>query len=149
MSKYIKLDTQQVQPIGAIRGIFPRTSIPDGADLSHLGYAPLTLTEPPGAPEWHTIEPGEPEQVEGAWRTTWTVREMTAQEKSDSATQQIKQIEAESGIVRILREATILQLEGWATGQGYPLAAFRAANKGYRLLKETDEHIAALRAYIL
>lgn len=146
---YLHTPTLTPTTLGTIRQQHPQVSIPDGADLSDLGYAPLTLTEPPVAPEWHVVEPGEPEQVEGAWRTTWAVREMTAQEKSDSAAQQIKQIEAESGIVRILREATIMQLENWATAQGYPLPAFRAANKGYRLLKETDEFIETLRAFIL
>ena len=105
--------------------------------------------EPPAAPDWHLCEAGEPEQVGGAWRTTWVVREMTAPEKSASAAARIKQIEDETGIVRILREATILQLENWATAQNYPLEAFRAANKGYRLLKETDEFIVTLRAFIL
>lgn len=146
---YLHTHTLAPTTLGTIRQQHPQVSIPDGADLSDLGYAPLTPTEQPVAPEWHVVEPGEPEQVEGAWCTTWVVREMTAQEKSDSAAQQIRQIEAESGIVRILREATILQLEGWAAAQGYPLAAFRAANKGYRLLKETDELIATLREYIL
>ena len=146
---YLHTPTLTPATLGNIRQQHPQVSIPEGADLSDLGYAPLTLTEPPTPPEWHTVEPGEPEQVQGTWRTTWAVREMTAQEKSDHAAQQIKQIEAESGIVRILREATILQLESWAAAQGYPMAAFRAANKGYRLLKETDEHIAALREYIL
>lgn len=146
---YLKLDTLIRATISQIRAAHPQVSIPDGADLTELGYAPLEDTEPPVAPEWHLCEAGEPEQVEGTWRTTWVVREMTAQEKSDSATARIKQIEDETGVVRILREATILQLENWATAQGYPLPAFRAANKGYRLLKETDEFIATLRAFIL
>ncbi len=146
---YLNLDTMARASLAQIRAAHPQVSIPEGADLTELGYAPLEDTEPPVAPEWHLCEAGEPEQVEGAWRTTWVVREMTAPEKSVSAAARIKQIEDETGIVRILREATILQLESWATAQNHPLEGFRAANKGYRLLKETDEFIETLRAYIL
>lgn len=146
---YLKLDTQTRATLSQIRAAHPQVSIPEGADLTELGYAPLEDTEPPVAPDWHLCEAGTPEQVEGSWRTTWVVREMTAPEKSANAAARIKQIEDETGIVRILREATILQLESWGTAQGYPLEAFRAANKGYRLLKETDEFIATLRAFIL
>lgn len=146
---YLKLDTHTRTTIAQIRAQHPQVSIPEGADLTELGYAPLEDTEPPAAPDGHVVEPSEPEEVEGVWRTTWIVREMTAAEKSASAAARIKQIEDETGIVRILREATILQLESWATAQGYPLEAFRAANKGYRLLKETDEFITTLRTFIL
>lgn len=145
---YLKLDTLTPTPLWQIREAYPHVSIPDGADLSDLGYVPLQDTEPPTAPEWHLVEAAPPEQIEGAWCTAWLVREMTTPEKSVHAAARIRQIEEETGVVRILRDATILQLETWATAQGYPLPAFRAANKGYRLLKETDEFIISLRAYI-
>lgn len=146
---YLKLDTQTRAHLWEIRAAHPQVSIPDGADLTDLGYAPLLDTDPPPTPDWHLVEPGAPVQIAGGWHTTWTVREMTTAEKSEAAAERIKQIEDETGIVRILREATILQLESWATSQGYPLPAFRAANKGYRLLKETDEFITTLRAFIV
>lgn len=69
---------------------------------------------------------------------------LTPQDAQDK----ISQMERDSLIPRIVREATIYQLEAWATAQGYPLDQFRLANKGYRLLKEADEAIAELRKLI-
>jgi len=62
--------------------------------------------------------------------------------------QKIDDMEREKMLPRIVREMTIAQLEAWAMAQGYPLPAFRAANKGYRALKEFDEEIAALRSQL-
>ena len=68
---YLHTPTLTPATIGNIRQQHPQVSVPEGADLSDLGYAPLTLTEPPTPPEWHTVEPGEPEQEQG--NTTVTV----------------------------------------------------------------------------
>ena len=147
--RYVHIATLAVATLDEIRRAHPQVSIPEeGADLSELGYAPLIETDPPPAAEWHVVEPAPPVD-DGGWRAAWNVREMTAAEKSEDAATRIEAMEQDALIPRIVREATIFQLEAYAASKGYPLAAFRAANKGYRLLKEADELITNLRGYIL
>ena len=146
--QYIHPATLAIYSLSELRSVHPQVSMPEGADLSDLGYAVLLETEPPATQEWQIAEPGAPVDDNG-WRTTWLVREMTPAEKSERAALLIDQIERDSLIPRIVREATIYQLEAYAASKGYPLPAFRAANKGYRLLKEADEYITTLRGYIL
>lgn len=145
--RYVHTEDTSVRSLDDIRAENPLMSIPDGADLSEIGYQPLSETPSPPAPEWHMVEPGAPAS-NGGWHTTWVIREMTPEEKSSRAESLIGKIERDSLIPRIVREATIFQLEAWATSQGYPLDQFRLVNKGYRLLKEADEAIAELRKLI-
>lgn len=147
--KYLHIATYVVEELAAIRAAYPNMSIPDGADLAELGFGMWVDTPPPTPPEWSVAEPGAPQALEQGWCATWVIREMTAAERSAQASQKIEQIERDSQMPRIVREMTLMQLEAWATSQGYPLPAFRLANKGYRLLKEADELIEALRGNIL
>jgi hypothetical protein len=71
---YLHLDTLTQATLHEIRAAHPQVSIPDGADLAHLGYAPLTLTDQPEVEDWHIAEPGAPEQGADGWHTTWVVR---------------------------------------------------------------------------
>lgn len=50
-------------------------SIPDGADLSDIGYWPIEATTPPTPGPNEIIVPGEPEEYEPArWRETWVTQ---------------------------------------------------------------------------
>lgn len=146
---YIQTNTLQIFSLAEVRAAYPNMSIPDGADLSEFGLEVVQEMPIPVAPEWSVAEPGAPQALEQGWRTTWVIREMTGTERSAYASRKIEQIEDDSRMPRIVREMTLMQIEAWATGQGYPLPAFRLANKGYRLLKEADELIETLRGYIL
>ena len=72
----------------------------------------------------------------------------TDEEHNEAIYFQIDQLERQYLMPRIIREATILQLETWALSKGYPLEQFRLANKGYRGLKELDETIQELRGQL-
>lgn len=138
-----------VSTIEAIRYENPNMSIPEGADLSDIGHFQLEDTPKPEHPEWWLAEQGLPEQVNGFWRTTWIVREMTFAEGAERARVLISDLEVASGSpARIVREGLILLIESQATAQGLTLEYLRAKNKGYRLLKECDEQIALLRKRI-
>lgn len=61
--------------LAAIRLAHPGISIPAGADLSDLGYAPL-VDDPPVAPDGHRAVRGAPSMVDGVWRYTYTIEPM-------------------------------------------------------------------------
>jgi hypothetical protein len=144
---YLHLDTLTQATLHEIRAAHPQVSIPDGADLAHLGYAPLTLTDQPEVEDWHIAEPGAPEQGADGWHTTWVVREMSAQERASAALQTIIAVETAAHVdsQRLFRETTLAMVEKEALALGYTLEQLAAKNKGYRLLKEFDMQIAALR----
>lgn len=53
----------------------PHMSIPEGADLSDIGYWPIETTTPPTPGANEIIVPGEPEEYEpGKWRETWVTQ---------------------------------------------------------------------------
>lgn len=68
----------------------------------------------------------------------------------EMALARIADIEQASGSPqRIVREGLILMVEAQAIAQGIPLEYVRAKNKGYRLLKECEEQVAALRQFVV
>ncbi len=68
----------------------------------------------------------------------------------EMALAQIAAIEAASeSPQRIVREGLILMVEAQAKAQNVPLDYVRLKNKGYRLLKECEEQIEALRKFIV
>lgn len=83
------------------------------------------------------------------WRLQGNVPEPADPPTPEVALALIAELEQASGSPqRIVREGLILMVESQAAAQGIPLALVRAKNKGYRLLKECEEQIAALRQYL-
>lgn len=85
-----------------------------------------------------------------AWRLQGNVPEPADPPTPEVALALIAELEQISGSPqRIVREGLILMVESQAAAQGVPLTYVRAKNKGYRLLKECEEHIAVLRQYLI
>ena len=79
--KYIKLASKELTNIYDIRKSHPNMSIPDGADLSDLGYAPvLDIGFPTPEVGFMFIE-GPLEQRDGKWYTTHVKQAVPAQPK--------------------------------------------------------------------
>ncbi|MFT2184386.1 DUF4376 domain-containing protein [Pseudomonas putida] len=60
------------------------SSAPAVEDLAMLGYAVVAETERPAG---DVVTEGQPEQRDGVWYQTWEVREFTADEQTERATQ--------------------------------------------------------------
>ncbi len=85
-----------------------------------------------------------------AWRMLGNIPTPAAPPTPEVALALIAELEQASGSPqRIVREGLILMVESQAAAAGVPLTYVRAKNKGYRLLKECEEQIAALRQYLL
>lgn len=70
---YVTQSTGDKIVLRQIRQVHPDVSIPDGADLTHLGYATLELVAPPTPDEGYYVIEGAPEEyAPGQWRQTWT-----------------------------------------------------------------------------
>lgn len=79
MNNYIKDNTSY--HISAIRSNHPNMSIPDGADLSDIGYYPLESTPRPETTEFQTIQPDGYEEYEpNKWREKWKVIDLDVNE---------------------------------------------------------------------
>lgn len=75
MPDYVHAATSTRTGIKAIRRAHPERSIPDGADLSSIGYLPLERTDPPVPAPDEIIVPGPPEEYEpGKWCESWLTR---------------------------------------------------------------------------
>lgn len=60
-----------------IRKLHPQVSIPDGADLTDLGYAVIETVAQPTPTATQRVTAGAPEEYEtGKWRETWVVTEI-------------------------------------------------------------------------
>lgn len=85
-----------------------------------------------------------------AWRMLGNIPVPAAPPTPEVALALIAELEQASGSPqRIVREGLILMVESQAKAQNVPLEYVRAKNKGYRLLKECEEQIAALRQYLI
>ena len=73
---YIHTQTKVVESIHAIRAANPRTSIPDGADLTALGYAQVFPAPPPTPGQWQTVAAAPPIQVAGKWYEAYAIEPM-------------------------------------------------------------------------
>lgn len=73
---YIHTQTLLVESIYAIRQENPRMSIPDGADLSAMGYLPVLPMTPPTPGPWQTVVAIAPAQVAGQWCEAYTTEPM-------------------------------------------------------------------------
>ena len=70
---YIEILSGQRTSLREIRAAHPSMSIPDGADLTDLGYALIVQTPMPELQPGESAVPGPVENVGGQWRETWTV----------------------------------------------------------------------------
>ena len=67
--------------LAEIRIAYPTMSIPDGADLSDIGYARIETVVRPDVGNGQRATPGAPEEYEpGKWRETWIVTEVALDE---------------------------------------------------------------------
>ena len=71
--QYINISTGLSVGIQAIRAAHPTLSIPDGADLSDLGYAQLVGTPQPTLQPGEYLTSGPAQQVGGEWHATWVI----------------------------------------------------------------------------
>lgn len=85
-----------------------------------------------------------------AWRLAGNVPMPPAAMTTEEALAKIAELEAASeSPQRIVREGLILMVEAQAKAQNIPIEYVRAKNKGYRLLKECEEQIEALRQFVV
>ena len=70
---YIEIATGTRVSIYAIRTLHPHMSIPDGADLADLGYAPIVLDSTPLLAPGESYAPGQLQQEGSIWRQTWVI----------------------------------------------------------------------------
>ena len=71
--QYIEATTGLPVSFYAIRALHQQMSIPDGADLTDLGYAQLTETTPPTLQTGEYLTSGPAEQVGSEWHATWII----------------------------------------------------------------------------
>ena len=147
--KYIHTTTQEVKELYEIRQENPQMSIPIDADLSSMGFSVVLETVQPIAPPYHKVIEISPVYNGVDYEQTWSVVPMSKEERNSYICNLIDMKEREKIMPRILREATILQLETWALSKCYPLFQFFLANIGYGGLKDFDEEIQQLRSHLL
>lgn len=70
---YIEISSGLRKHIQEIRQDNPHMSIPDGADLTELGYAPLLPAVMPALAPGEYVTAGPDVNVGGVWRKSWTV----------------------------------------------------------------------------
>ena len=71
--QYIDPTTGLSVGIYNIRAAHPHISIPDGADLTDLGYAPIAQTPMPELQPGEFATPGSPIETKNGWEETWVV----------------------------------------------------------------------------
>lgn len=84
----------------------------------------------------------------GAWRVSEYQDAPSAPTAAEIALQTIERLEREQLMPRINREFILGAMKKEAEEAGYTEAQLEAKNKGYRLLKQFDAQIAALRAQL-
>lgn len=77
---YIRTKTLAVKNLSVIRDENPQMSIPDGADLSDLGYAPVLPTVAPTPGPWGRVVTSPPAQIGGEWYEAYTVESVSTPE---------------------------------------------------------------------
>jgi hypothetical protein len=76
---YLKDSTQYT--LSQIRKAHPQVSIPDGADLTDLGYYFIEVIAPPTVTANQRLTKGDPEEyAPGHWRETWIVTDIPLSE---------------------------------------------------------------------
>ena len=111
---YLRLSDATQQSLYAIREQHPNTSIPDGADLSDMGYAPLTATEPPAIDRLtQSLTRDGCELVDGQWQYKWTVTAL------DAGTVAANQAAHVANIQATIIAATQIRLDEFAQSRHY------------------------------
>lgn len=111
---YLRLSDATQQSLYAIREQHPNTSIPDGADLSDMGYAPLTATEPPAIDRLtQSLTRDGCELVDGQWQYKWTVTAL------DAGTVAANQAAHVANIQGAIIAATQIRLDEFAQSRHY------------------------------
>jgi hypothetical protein len=108
MAKYLKDGV--LLSIDQVRRLHPDSSIPDGADLSSLGYTLFKLTSAPAPLPWHRVVESEPDSAE----QRWTQVRLTNDE-----------------IKNVLLAAVRTHIENIATGRGWTSPESCTARAGY------------------
>lgn len=89
---YIHILTLQVASLAQIRVENPRMSIPDGADLSAMGYERIlpALSIPAAGPNEQVVS-GAPTLQDGVWRETWLIEPMPTEAIVGAVTAAVQQ----------------------------------------------------------
>ncbi len=87
---YINTQTLAVKDIGLIRAENPQMSIPDGADLSDLGYAPVLQAEHPSVGAGSELVQLAPVLQAGVWREAFEVRLLPIEQRRANVWEAIK-----------------------------------------------------------
>lgn len=77
--KYINTNSENVLTLDAIRKLHPNMSIPDGADLSEIGYAEVHEGEYPSFSPNMIVSEGPIVNIGGEWFTTYTQTQIQTQ----------------------------------------------------------------------
>lgn len=93
--KYIHTTTLATFSLSEIRAAHPQVSIPDGADLSDMGYGQFVEVPAPMAAMGFKAVQGSPVQADGVWRTSWIEVPLTADEIAERAASCWSQIKKE------------------------------------------------------
>lgn len=88
---YIHIPTLQVASLAQIRATNPHMSIPDGADLTDLGYAKVLPSQPPVPGPWQRVIAVAPEQLNGEWVEAYAIESMSAEEIVAAVTVAVQQ----------------------------------------------------------
>lgn len=92
-----------------VRSAHPNMSIPDGADLTHIGYAMLEETAPPTANDGYYVERGDNEQyAPNQWRMTWVQKPLPPQP--------LPTVTALQGMLAIAKAGLAAQFKTWRDG---------------------------------
>jgi hypothetical protein len=78
--KYINIKTNLVVSIEDIRILNPRVSIPEGADLSDIGYLTVEKTVPPIIEQDKIAKESFPQEyTAGKWKEVWIIEDLPLQ----------------------------------------------------------------------
>lgn len=77
---YTHVATNTPTPLDAIRAAHPHMSIPEGADLTKLGYTKLRSTPPPACASNERVVAGEPVLIDGESCESWHIEPLPAEE---------------------------------------------------------------------
>lgn len=118
---YVFLSTREEYSLQAVRAALPNTLIPEGADLSEFGYAPLIALPAPELPAGHKLVRTQPFQGEdGQWLIGWDSLPLTDEEiEADRIASVPRVIQRRQGRLALRRagmlsavEAAIAAVEG-------------------------------------
>ena len=130
---YIKDSDKTKHHITAIRPMFPHMGIPDGADLSAIGYLPFVETAQPEPGDWQTVIESTPVKVGGTYEQRWQVVAMTAEQVAELKSNLVRKIDSDADSIYTAalgnRATEYAQAEADATA--YKAASYSGQVPGY------------------